>query len=132
MATIPDLRPARPSEDERLLNSLARLASLELELGLAETRSLLRSLVIEVAVAVVAGIALVAALLLLVAAAFAPLFAAAWEHLVIAGGGTALLALGALAWTARRLRRRPWPHRTLDSLQETWRWLGAQLRSRLT
>ena len=39
---------------------------------------------------------LLASLVVLVAAAFAPLFGAHWQHLVIAGGGVALLARAAL------------------------------------
>ena len=74
---------------------------------------------------------LAGALVVLVAAAFAPLFGAAWQHLVIAGGGIVLLAVGAIAWSAWRLTHLSWPKETVASFQENWRWLGAQLRSRL-
>jgi putative superfamily III holin-X len=118
--------------DESILSRLVGLAKLELELGLAETRDVLVSAAIAVAVAVPALILLLAALVTLVAAAFAPLFGAAWEHLVIAGGGIALLSGAAVAWSAWRLTHLSWPKETVTSFQENWRWLGAQLRSRLT
>jgi len=89
------------------------------------------SALIAVAVAVPALVLLLASLVVLVAAAFAPLFGAAWQHLVIAGGGIALLALAAIAWSAWRLKRLSWPKETVESFQETWRWLVAQLRSKL-
>ena len=66
------------------------------------------------------------------AGAVAPLFDAAWQHLVIAGGSVFLLALAALAWSAWRLKHLEWPHQTLTSFEENWQWLAAQLRSRLT
>lgn len=115
-----------------VLGSLGRLAQLELELGLAEVRTRLRTAVIAVVLALLAGIAALAAIVVLIAAAFAPLFHAAWEHLVIAGGGVLLLALAAIAASAWQLRRLDWPRLTLASFEENRRWLGAQLRSRLT
>ena len=117
---------------ESLVARLVRLASLELELGWAEARSLVIRIAVAVAVAVTAAIALLAAVLVLVAGALAPLFDTPWEHLVIAGGAVALLAIAALAWSAWRLTHIAWPQQTLASLQETWRWLVAQLRSKLT
>lgn len=126
--------PARvePSHDASVLGRLVKLVKLELELALAETREVVVAAAITVAVAVPAIVLLLAALVVLVAAAFAPLFGAAWQHLVIAGGGVALLALGTLAWSVWRLTHLSWPNETVESLQENWRWLGAQLRSRLT
>jgi cytochrome c biogenesis protein CcdA len=131
------LTPSPPSTitttNGGLFSALGQLARLELELGLAEVRDRVRTAVIALVLAAVAAIALVASLVLLIAAAIAPLFGAAWEHLVVAGGGVLLLAIGALAWSAWRLRRLDWPPRlTLASLEENWEWLGAQLRSRLT
>jgi F0F1-type ATP synthase assembly protein I len=82
-------------------------------------------------VAIPGSILLLASLVVLVAAAFAPLFGAPWQHLVIAGGGVALIAGAALAWSAWRLTHLSWPRETVASFQENWRWLGAQLRSRL-
>lgn len=134
VAAMATVRP-RPIDDatrDGVLASLGRLAQLEIELGLAETRQVLIRAAVAVAVAIVGGIALIAAIVVLVAAAFAPLFGPAWQHLVIAGGGVALLAAIAIAWSVWRLRSTPWPRLTLASLEENWRWLEAQLRSRLT
>jgi hypothetical protein len=130
MATVPRLTDAR--DDDGILTSLGRLAHLELELGLAEARDRLRTAAISVAVALVAAVALLASVVVLIAGALAPLFDAAWEHLVVGGGGVLLLSLAALAWSAWRLRTLDWPRLTLASFEENWRWLGAQLRSRLT
>jgi hypothetical protein len=132
MATLDRLPVPEPRVDEGVLGHLAHLLRLELELGIAEMRELLVSAAIAVALAVPAAIALVAAIVVLIAGAFAPLFGAAWQHFIIAGGGVALLALAVIAWSAWRLRSLPWPRETLTSFEENWRWLGAQLRSRLT
>jgi len=131
MATVHRIREV-PIEQDGLVTSLSRLAALELELGLAEARALLVRVAVTAAVAVAAAIALIASIIVLVAAAFAPLFHAEWQHLIIAGGGVALLSLAVIGWCALRVRRLPWPYRTLHSIEETWRWLAAQLRSRLT
>jgi hypothetical protein len=135
MATVHRL-PTRPApvevEDEAVLARLTRLVKLELELGMAETKTLVRTLIIAIAVAVPAAVALIAAIVVLLAAALSPIFDARWEPLLIAGGGVALLALAALAWAAWRLTHLSWPKETLTSLEENWRWLAAQLRSRLT
>ena len=128
MATVHRLPvPATPDEDA-VLGRLTRLLRLEVELGVAETRAL----VMAIAIAVPAAIALIAAVVVLLAAALSPIFGARWEPLLIAGGGVALLSLGALAWSAWRLTHLSWPKETLRSLEENWRWLAAQLRSRLT
>jgi len=111
---------------------LARLLQLEVELGLAEARELIRSVMLAVAIAVPAAIALIASVVTLLAAALAPLFNARWEPLLIAGGGVALLALAGLGWSAWRLKHLTWPTETLKSFEENWQWLAAQLRSRLT
>jgi hypothetical protein len=118
--------------DDGVVPRLGRLLRLELELGLAEARELLQSLVIAVALAVIAAIALIAGLVVLVAAAAAPFFGAAWQHLAVAGGGVALLALAVLGWSAWRLTHLSWPTETLKSVEENWQWLAAQLRSKLT
>jgi hypothetical protein len=125
--------PTRADADhhDSLLSRLVKLGKLELELGLAETRDVVLVAVKAVAVAVPAAVLLLASFIVLIAAALAPLFNAAWEHLLIAGGGVALLALAALAWSAWRLTHLSWPTETVTSFQENWRWLGAQLRSRL-
>ena len=132
MATVHPIRTPPHVEHDGVLASITRLLRLELELGVAETRDLLVSAAIAVAIALTAAIMLVASIVLLLAAAFAPLFGAPWPHLVVAGGGAALLALAAIAWAVSRLRTLRWPTQTLTSFEENWRWLGAQLRSRLT
>ena len=131
MATVRRLHEV-PIEADGFGGSLSRLARLELELGLTEARAVVIRLGIAIAVAVASAIAFVAALVVLVAAAFAPLFGAAWPHLVIAGGGVALLSLTLIAWSVMRVRNLKWPHGTIQSIEETWRWLAAQLKSRLT
>lgn len=135
MATVHRL-PTRPlpidAEDDAVLTRLTRLLKLEMELGVAETRALIRTVIVAVAVALPSAIALIAATVVLLAAALSPIFDARWEPLLIAGGGVALLALAALAWAAWRLTHLSWPKETLKSLEENWRWLAAQLRSRLT
>ena len=133
MATVSRVDAAAPAaRHESLATRLVRLAALELELGWAETRSLIMRIAVALAVAVPALIALLASIVVLVAGALASLFDTPWQHLVIAGGAVALLALAALAWSAWRLTHVAWPQQTLASLQETWRWLVAQLRSKLT
>ena len=132
MATVHPIRTPAHIDDEGLLASLARLLRLEVELGVAETRELLVSAAIAPAVALIAVVMLVASIVVLLAAAFAPLFGAPWEHLVVAGGGAALLALAAITWSGSRLRTLRWPKQMLTSFEENWRWLGTQLRSRLT
>ena len=125
-----DTRPTPP--DETILSGLVKLGKLEIELAVAETREVLVSAALAIAVAVPALVLLLAALVVLVAAAFAPIFGAHWQHLVIAGGGFVLLSVAALAWSAWRLTRLSWPKEIVASFQENWRWLAAQLRSRLT
>src|SRR5437763_13186064 len=132
MATPSRLDVSVPPRHESLAARLVRLIALELELGWAETRRLIVRVAVALAVAVPAAIALLAALIVLVAGAFVPLFDTSWQHLVIAGGAVALLAIAALAWSAWRLTHIAWPQQTLASMQETWRWLVAQLRSKLT
>jgi hypothetical protein len=132
MATAPRLRDRDTVDGDGILTSLGRLAQLELELGFAEVRERLVMAAIAAAVAFVGAIALIAALVVLLAGALAPLFGAAWQHLVVAGGAIALISLAAIAWSGWRLRTLDWPRLTLASFEENWRWLGAQLRSRLT
>jgi hypothetical protein len=134
MATVHPIRSRTDIvvEPDGVLALLTRLMRLELELGLAEARSLIISATIAVAAAAVAAITLIASIVVLIAGAVAPLFGAPWQHLVIAGGGVALLALATIAWSVWRLRTLEWPRQTLMSFEENWRWLGVQLRSRLT
>lgn len=115
-----------------VIHRLIRLVELELELGLTEARSLLKTLVIAAAVAVVGLIVILASLVVLVAGVIAPVFGAEWRHLVISGGVFFVLAAAGAAWSLSKFRKVPWPEETLRSLEETKRWLGAQLRSKLT
>jgi uncharacterized membrane protein YqjE len=131
MATVHRLHASELHESDGVVDRFARLIRLELELGLTETREVLISALIAVAVAMVASIALIASIVLLVAAAFAPLFDARWEHLVIGGGGVFALAALAIGGSVLYVRRLRWPEETRTSVEETWRWLAAQLRSRL-
>jgi uncharacterized membrane protein YqjE len=132
MATVHRLPVAVHADDDSVVTRLARLLRLEVELGLVEGRQLIRSVAIAAAVAVIAAVALISSLIVLVAAAVAPVFDARWEPLLIAGGGVALLSLLALGWSVWRLTHLSWPTETLKSFEENWRWLAAQLRSRLT
>jgi uncharacterized membrane protein YbhN (UPF0104 family) len=132
MATVHRFPVSEPVEDDSVLARLTRLLRLELELGVAETRELVRSIVLAVAIAVPAAVALIASLVVLLAAALSPVFGARWEALLIAGGTVALLAVAGLAWSTWRLTHLSWPTETLRSFEENWRWLAAQLRSRLT
>jgi hypothetical protein len=132
MATVRRLHAPEAAEPEGVLDRLVRLLKLELELGLTETREVVRSLVLAIAVAIPAAVALIASIPVLIAGALAPLFDAPWAHLVTGGGAVLLLALAALAWSAMRVKRIRWPAETKASIQETWRWLEAQLKSRLT
>ena len=132
MATVHRLPASTHADDESVVSRFSRLLRLEVELGLAETRNLVRTVVLAIAIGVPAAIALIASLVVLVAGAVSPLFDARWEPLVIAGGGVALLSLAALGWSAWRLTHLSWPTETLQSFEENWRWLAAQLRSRLT
>jgi uncharacterized membrane protein YbhN (UPF0104 family) len=132
MATVHRIDTPHTDRHESLFSRVTRLAALELELGWAETQGFLKRLAIAIAVAVVSAIALLAAIIVLVAGALAPLFDAAWQHLVIAGGAVAVVAVAGLAWGAWRLKNLNWPHQTLRSLEETWRWLVTLLKSKLT
>jgi hypothetical protein len=132
MATLHRVEAPEAARDESLFSRLTRLAALELELGWAETQGFVKRLAIAAAVAVVAAIALLASIIVLAAGALAPLFDADWQHLVIAGGAVAVLALAGLAWSAWRFTHLDWPHQTLRSLEDTWRWLVTLLRSKLT
>ena len=132
MATVHRLPVPTSPDDEGVVARLTRLLKLEVELGLAETRSVVRSIAVAIAVGVPAAIALIAALVVLLAGAVAPLFGAPWQPMVVAGGVVALLALAVLGWSVWRLTHLSWPTETLKSFEENWRWLAAQLRSRLT
>jgi uncharacterized membrane protein YbhN (UPF0104 family) len=132
MATVHRLPERSRDEPDTVLGRLVRLLRLELELGLAETRDLVKRILIAVAVAVPAAVALIASIVVLIAGAIAPLFSAPAAHLLVGGGVVLVVSAGALGWAAWRLRHLEWPRETLRSFEETWRWLVTQLRSRLT
>jgi uncharacterized membrane protein YqjE len=115
-----------------VVTRLGRLLELEVELGVAEIRGLVTSLAVAAGVAVAGVIILLSSLVVLVAGAIAPVFGARWQHLVVSGGVFFVLAGAAVAWSIWRLKHISWPAQTLRSLEETRRWLGAQLRSKLT
>ena len=116
-----------------MTTEVTHLVRLRVEMTVAETKSALVSAGVSVGLAIACVIVLVTGITLLIAAAFAPIFDAAWEPLVIVGGGALLLAAGGLAWSVSRLRRLgDVPRRTVDSMKEDWRWLETQLRSGLT
>jgi len=123
--------PVPAETDKRILTHVGRLVRLEWELALAESRELLVTAAPAIALGVAGAFALIAALVVGLAALLAPLFAARWEHLAVAGGVTLVLSVGAVAWSTWRLKTLGWPRLTLISLEETWRWLEAQLKSRL-
>jgi hypothetical protein len=131
MATVHRLSP-RELHPDTIATRLAHLFKLELELGMAETRELVRSLLIAIAVAILSTLALTASIVVLLTGAVAPLFRVGWQPFVIAGGGVLVVSAGAIAWSIWRVRHLEWPHETITSLQENWRWLGAQLKSTLT
>jgi hypothetical protein len=73
-------------------------------------------------------VTLVTSIVVLAAAALAPVFGADWRPLVIAGGGGVGLAAAGLWWAASRLRSVLTLERTRDSIKETWRWVETRLR----
>lgn len=123
-----DARGAAASVTE----GVARLARLEVELAVSETRRVAVDLGLAFGVAVVAAVILVTGLTVTLAAALAPLFGADWRPLLSAGGGGALLAAVALAWSIYRMRHLGVLRQTLASIKETWQWAERRLRSRTT
>jgi membrane protein len=113
---------------ESVQGGLGRLARLELELALAEVRRAAVTAGLAAAVGVAAGVTLVTSIVVLAAAALAPVFGADWRPLVIAGGGGVGLAAAGLWWAASRLRSVLTLERTRDSIKETWRWVETRLR----
>ena len=124
-----------PATDSRRAEALAarlgRLVRLELELGLAETRTFVQGIAVAIVVAVSAAIALIAAFVVLLAAALSPVFGAlgaaadrrGWRR-AAERGGPGLERLAAHPSVVA--------YRDADFFEENWRWLAAQLRSRLT
>jgi uncharacterized membrane protein YqjE len=108
---------------------VARLARLEVELAVSETRRAAVDLGLAFGIAVIAAVILVTGLTVAFAAALAPAFGADWRPLLIAGGGGALLAAVALAWAVYRMRNLGVLRETLTSLKETWQWAERRLKS---
>jgi membrane protein len=114
---------------ESVQEGLGHLARLELELAIAELKRAATSAGIAAGVAFAATVTLVTSLVLLLAAALAPLVDANWRPLLIAGGGGALLSAAAIAWAVYRVRNVVTLARTRASIKETWRWAETRLRS---
>jgi hypothetical protein len=110
---------------------LARLVGLQWELGKAEGRQIVRALVAAAGLVVAGLVVAVAALVVLAAGVVAYALEVPWSHLVGAGGMALVLGLIATGWGVYRFRRLPWPVESRRSIEETLRWLEAQLRSRL-
>lgn len=132
MAVVYGPEQATGAENGGLTAHLTRLAKLQAELAVAEARSMVVSLGVAIGVAVGAAIVSGGALVVLIAAGFAPLFGTRWQHLAIAGGGVLVLAALAIAWSVWRVRRLGLPRETVRSVMENGEWLVAQVKSRLT
>jgi hypothetical protein len=124
------LREARVAAS--VTEGVARLARLEVELAVSETRRVAVDLGLAFGVAVVAAIILVTGLTVTLAAVLAPVFGADWRPLLSAGGGGALLAGLALAWSIYRVRHLGVLRQTLASIKETWQWAERRLKSGTT
>jgi membrane protein len=114
---------------ESVQQGLGHLARLELELAVAEVKRAATSAAIAAGVALAASVTLVTSLVVLLAAALAPIFDADWRPLLIAGGGGALLSSAAIVWAVYRARNVVTLARTRASIKETWRWAETRLRS---
>jgi membrane protein len=108
---------------------VARLARLEVELAVSETRRAALDLGLAFGVAVIAAVIFVTGLTVALAAALAPAFGADWRPLLSAGGGGALLAAAGLAWSVYRMRTLGVLRETFASLKETWQWAERRLKS---
>lgn len=117
---------------ESVQAGLGHLARLEVELAIAELKRAVTSAGIAAGFAVAATVTLVTSLVVLLAAALAPIFDADWRPLLIAGAGGALLSGAAIAWAIYRIRNVVTLARTRASIKETWRWAETRLRSART
>ena len=128
--------PLRVRHDARVAASVtegvARLARLEVELAVSESRRVAVDLGLAFSVAVIAAVILVTGLTVTLAAALAPVFGADWRPLLSAGGGGALLATAGLAWSVYRMRHLGVLRETLASIKETWQWAERRLKSGTT
>jgi hypothetical protein len=111
---------------------IGHLARLEVELAIAELKRAATSVGLATGVALAATVTLVTSLVVLLAAALAPIFDANWRPLLIAGGGGALLSGAAIAWAVSRVRNVVMLARTRASIKETWRWAETRLKSAKT
>ena len=127
---LPVRRDARTAAS--VTEGVARLARLEVELAVSETRRAAVGLGLAFGVAVVAAVILMIGLTVTLAAALAPAFGADWRPLLSAGGGGALLAAAALAWSIYRVRHLGVLRHTLASIKETWQWAERRLKSGTT
>jgi membrane protein len=127
---LPVRRDARVASS--VTEGVTRLARLEVELAMSETRRVAVDLGLAFAVAVVAAVILVTGLTVSLAAALAPAFGADWRPLLSAGGGGALLAGAGLAWAIYRMRHLGVLRETLASIKETWQWAERRLKSGTT
>ena len=126
--------PVRPTgrAAASVTEGVARLARLEVELAVSETKRVAFDLVLAFGVAIVAAVVLVTGLTVTLAAALAPTFGADWRPLLSAGGGGALLAAGALTWSVYRVRHLGLLRHTFASIKETWQWAERRLKSGTT
>src|SRR5262249_5849893 len=127
---LPVPREARVAAS--VTEGVARLARLEVELAVSETRRAAVDLGLAFAVAVGAAGIPVTGRTVTFAAAPAPAFGADWRPLLSAGGGGALLAAAALAWSIYRVRHLNVLRQTLASIKETWQWAERRLKSGTT
>ena len=81
-------------------DEVARLAKLEMELAVAETKRMAVSALTALVLAAIGAVIAISGLVVLLAGAVAPLFGARWIPLVIVGGGAGLVGGGAIAWSA--------------------------------
>jgi len=117
---------------ESVQEGLGHLARLEVELAIAELKRAATSVGLAAGVALAATVTLVTSLVVMLAAALAPVFDANWRPLLIAGGGGVLLSGAAIAWAVSRVRNVVMLARTRASIKETWRWAETRLRSAKT
>ena len=127
---LPLPRSARTAAS--VTEGVAKLARLEVELAVSESRRVAVDLGLAFGVAIVAAIILVTGLTAALSAALAPLFGADWRPLLSAGGGGALLAAAALVWAIYRVRHLGVLRHTVASLKETWQWAERRMKSETT
>jgi hypothetical protein len=110
---------------------LKNLLALQWELGKAEGRQMLRAVVVATAVAAAGAMIATAAVVVLIAGIVARALGVPWSHLVWTGCGALVVGIAAAGWGVYRFRSLPWPVESRRSVEETLKWLRAQLRYRL-